>query len=47
MQLNFSAPKGIVDFLKRTKPDGKSLSRHILCQVMTGMCKNFPPKKRK
>jgi hypothetical protein len=44
-QLNFSAPSGVRDFIKRTKPPGLSLSRHILIQVMDGMLKNFPAKK--
>ena len=46
MQLNFSAPKAIADLLKNTKGN-KSLSRHILEQVMDGLLKNFPAKKRK
>lgn len=45
-QENFSAPRGIGNFLRRTKPHGVSLSRHILTQVMDGLCKNFPPKKK-
>ncbi len=47
MQLNFSAPKGVALLLKRTCPTGTSLSRHILVQVMDGLLKNFPAKKRR
>lgn len=42
MQLNFSAPKPVVRLLKSTKPDGRSLSSHILVCVEIGLDEQFP-----
>jgi hypothetical protein len=40
MQLNFSAPRAVVKLLKNTKPEGISLSRHILNCIIKGLARN-------
>lgn len=46
MQVSFSIHPRIVKLLKDTKGD-RTLSTHIRIQVMDGLLKNFPPKKKK
>ncbi len=38
-QLNFSAPQKVKEYLEKTKPSDKSLSRYILDLVVLGLTK--------